>query len=59
MKRRNRRLLRRIAKRFRGAVGYLVLLAASLVLFLALLHSCSVPPDAQDEEPMRVELRNE
>ena len=59
MTRRVRRSLRRLHRRTKRLVLYVGLLVVSLTVFLATLHSCSVPPDAEDEEPIRVELRTE
>ena len=59
MTRRVRRSLRRLHRRTKRLVLYVSLLVVSLTVFLATLHSCSVPPDAEDKEPIRVELRTE
>ncbi len=55
MTRRIRRSLRRVHRRTKRLVLYVGLLVVSLTVFLAALHSCSVPPDALEEDSIRVE----
>ncbi len=51
MARHTRRFLYRVSRRIRGAVAYVLILAASLATFLAILHSCSTPPDLLEDTP--------